>query len=72
MDHENPIAQSSDRHSQLFMVRLWREPTKNDRPEIRGKVQHVLTGEVQYFREWAALTAFMTAQIDAGDDDTTA
>ena len=72
MDQENPIEQSSDRHSHLFTVRLWREPMAKDRMEIRGKVQHVLTGEVQYFRDWDAMEEFMAAQMDAGEVDSAA
>ena len=69
MEYENPAAQSSDKRTQLFTVRLWREPMKEGGMEIRGKAQHVLTGEVHYFREWAALGAFMTAQMEVGEDD---
>ena len=42
--------------SQLFTVRLWREQL-NDHFEWRGKVQHVTTGEVHYFRDWDTLIA---------------
>ena len=45
-------------HSELFTVRLWREQL-NDHWEWRGKVQHVTTGEVRYFREWEMLIAFI-------------
>jgi hypothetical protein len=69
MENENPAAQPSDKRTQLFTVRLWREPMKEGRMEIRGKAQHVLTGEVYYFREWAALGAFMTTQMETGEDD---
>lgn len=69
MDQENPIEQSSDGRSHLFMVRLWHGSMEKDRIEIRGKVQHVLSGEVQYFRDWVVLEEFMAAQMDAGEDD---
>ena len=69
MEYENPAAQSSDKRTQLFTVRLWREPLKEGRMEIRGKAQHVLTGEIQYFRDWASLGAFMTAQMEAGEGE---
>ncbi len=45
--------------AQLFTVRLWVEDLGDDRKEWRGKVQHVLSGEAQYFRDWLALQAFM-------------
>jgi hypothetical protein len=72
MDQENKIEQSSDRYSHLFTVRLWHEPAAKERMEIRGKVQHVLSGEVQYFRDWVAMEEFMVAQMDAGEVDSTA
>ncbi len=50
-------------HTHLFLVRLWHGKGA-DGPEIRGRVQHVLTGEVIYFRDWQALTTFMAAQLD--------
>ncbi len=45
--------------SHLFTVRLWLEPLGNGRTEWRGKVQHVPSGEAQYFREWSSLAAFL-------------
>jgi hypothetical protein len=51
--------------SHLFTVRVWREELGAGRVEWRGKVQHALSGEARYFREWAELVAFMGEQ--AGD-----
>lgn len=45
--------------SHLFTVRLWLEELGNDQREWRGKVQHVISGEVRYFRDWPALIAFL-------------
>jgi hypothetical protein len=45
--------------SHLFTVRLWLEELGNDQTEWRGKVQHVTSGEVRYFRDWPALIAFL-------------
>ena len=53
--------------SHLFTVRIWREELGDDRVEWRGKVQHALSGEAQYFREWAELIAFVREQV--GDID---
>jgi hypothetical protein len=44
----------------LFTLRLWTEPLGEGRTEWRGKVQHVLSGEARYFRDWPALVAFLT------------
>ena len=48
--------------SHLFTVRVWREELGVGRVEWRGKVQHALSGEARYFREWAELIAFMREQ----------
>jgi hypothetical protein len=45
--------------SHLFTVRLWQEEVDNDQAEWRGKVQHLTSGEVRYFREWSVLLAFV-------------
>lgn len=42
--------------SVLFTARLWREQL-NDHWEWRGKVQHVMSGETRYFRDWSGLVA---------------
>ena len=41
--------------SHLFTVRLWQEELGNGQTEVRGKVQHVSSGEVRYFRDWPML-----------------
>jgi hypothetical protein len=53
--------------SHLFTVRVWREELGDGHVEWRGKVQHALSGEARYFREWAELIAFVREQ--AGDSD---
>jgi hypothetical protein len=45
----------SARHSHLFTVRLWAEDLGQGRVEWRGQVQHILSGEIHYFRDWAVL-----------------
>jgi hypothetical protein len=50
------VPQFSQR-SQLFTVRVWLEELGEGRSEWRGKVQHVLSGEARYFRDWATLIA---------------
>jgi hypothetical protein len=43
--------------SHLFTVRVWREDMGEGQWEWRGKVQHVVSGEAFYFREWQELIA---------------
>jgi hypothetical protein len=54
--------------SHLFMLRMWQEELGEGRSEWRGKIQHVRSGEVFYFREWSSLVALlekMLAEIQA-------
>jgi len=46
-------------HSQLFALRLWTEQQDPASTEVRFKVQHVLSGEVRYTRNWAEVEAFV-------------
>lgn len=46
-------------NSYLFTVRLWPEELGGGQREWRGKVQHVMSGEVRYFRDWPGLTRFL-------------
>jgi hypothetical protein len=49
--------------SHLFTVRLWLEPLGDGQSEWRGKVQHVPSGEAQYFREWSSLVIFLEREL---------
>jgi hypothetical protein len=43
--------------------------------EIRGRVQHALSGETRHFRDWPTLIEFLisqVAQLDAGGDESDA
>jgi hypothetical protein len=62
-DHE-PV------HAQLFMLRTWREDLGEGCSEWRGRVQHVTSGEVRYFRDWPALIACLQEMLSAKLDQT--
>jgi hypothetical protein len=53
--------------SHLFTVRVWREELGAGCVEWRGKVQHALSGEARYFREWTELIAFVRDQVNVTD-----
>jgi len=59
--------------SHLFAVRVWLEELGDGQVEWRGQVQHVLSGETGYFREWGGLVEFLLAVLSkvAGEDDST-
>ncbi len=50
--------------SQLFTVRLWYEDLGDGRSEWRGQVQHTLSRETRYFRDWPTLIAFLAEQLE--------
>ena len=50
-------------HPHLFMVRVWAEDIGNGQIEWRGKVQHVTSGEIRYFRDWSTLMIFLQAML---------
>jgi hypothetical protein len=67
---------NSDNHqrnqsSHLFTVRVWIEALGYGQTEVRGQVQHVLSGETHYFRDWSKMIAYVLAklqQTDTSDD----
>jgi hypothetical protein len=68
MDDKNDGDQPSS-SSQLFMLRMWLEDLGNDQTDWRGKVQHVNSGEVRYFREWVTLETFVDQLLHNTDSD---
>ncbi len=55
--------------SHLFTVRVWEEQVGNDQTEWRGKVQLVTSGEVRYFRQWAALVPLLVTMLPESQPD---
>ncbi len=51
---EPPVHQSH-----LFTLRLWQEDLGGGQTDWRGKIQHVNSGEVRYFRDWQVLEDFL-------------
>ena len=47
----------------LFNVPLWTEDLGAGQVQWRGQVQHVLSGEVHYFRDWPELEAYLMAMV---------
>jgi hypothetical protein len=54
---------SQSPRSHLFTVRVWQEEVRNGQSEWRGKVQLLSSGEVQYFRDWAALVPLLITML---------
>lgn len=55
--------------SHLFTVRVWEEQVGNGQIEWRGKVQLVTSGEVRYFRQWAALVPLLVTMLSESQPD---
>jgi hypothetical protein len=60
---------NQNHHSHFFTVRVWQEELGNGQTEWRGKVQHVHSGEVRYFREWSTLVAALLKMLTEHDAD---
>jgi hypothetical protein len=56
-------------HSHLFTVRVWEEDIGTEQREWRGKVQLFPSGDVRYFREWAALAALLHTMLSESEPD---
>ena len=51
--------------SHLFTIHLWQEEVSQGQTEWRGKVHHVSSGQVHYFREWPKLILFLQTMVSA-------
>ena len=56
--------------SHLFTVQLWQEELSKGQTEWRGKVHHVSSGHVRFFRDWPRLILFLQAMLSTPDPDT--
>ncbi len=48
---------------ELFTLRLWPEVMGEDKIEWRGKIQHIRSGDVRYFRDWNTLVSFLLEAV---------
>ena len=55
--------------SHLFTLRIWREELGEGEAEWRGRVEHVISGEVCYFRQWMTLIYFLLAVLADKESD---
>jgi hypothetical protein len=57
--------QAAPARGQLFTVRVWAEVGKGGQEAWRFKVQHVLSGEARYFKDWQALVEFVISHFQS-------
>ncbi len=60
---------NQNHQSHFFTVHVWQEELGNGQSEWRGKVQHVHSGEVRYFREWSTLVTALLKMLTEHDAD---
>jgi hypothetical protein len=69
---ERSHAGQNQGRSHLFTVRLWRESLGNGESEVRGRVQHVLSGERRSFRDWQTLLFYLEEKLRELEQEGTA
>lgn len=52
-----------------FIVRMWREPSVAGAGEWRGQVEHVQSGDKQYFHEMDKLLDFLAQHLATERDE---
>jgi hypothetical protein len=57
------VKDEKSQQSQLFTLRLWLEEVGEGQMDWRGRVQHVRSGEVRYFRNWQMLKEFVEDRV---------
>lgn len=55
--------------SHLFTIRIWEEEVGAGQTEWRGKVQLFTSGDVRYFRDWAALVPLLLMMLSESEPD---
>jgi hypothetical protein len=51
--------------SQLFTLRVWPELTEDGQIRWRGKLRHIPSDTVHYFRDWAALVPLLLSKMES-------
>ncbi|MBU0494633.1 MAG: hypothetical protein KKA73_08730 [Chloroflexi bacterium] len=60
------MAQTSERHTVSFVVRLWAEPARaSGESHWRGQIEHVGSGQTTHFQVPAALLEFLQTHFPA-------
>jgi hypothetical protein len=57
-------------HPHQFLLRVWGEDLGEGQLEWRGRIQHLGSGEVRYFRDWPPLLACLQEMVGDLSDRT--
>lgn len=52
-----------------IIIRMWNEPTADQRQVLRGQMEHVQSGEVQYFKETEQILEIVREWMSIREDD---
>lgn len=58
------MSEAHPSRSHLFIVRMWLEDLGDGEIKWRGKVQHVLSGQVRYIQDWSLLEKLLLEMLD--------
>ena len=58
------------RRSELFLVRMWTEPTDSGSQLAHGKVQRAVSGETSHFDNWQGLLDRLRNMVADGKEGT--
>ncbi len=50
--------------NQLFTLRVWQADAGEGQMEWRGKLQHVVSGQTHYFRDWPTLILHLGKMLE--------
>ena len=56
-------------NSITIIIRMWNEPTSDQRQVLRGQMEHVQSGEVQYFEETKQILEIVHKWMSIREDD---
>jgi hypothetical protein len=68
-DKLRPASEEALSYPQLFTLRIWLEDLGEGRFERRGKVEHLASGQVCYFRDWQKLIDFLQEFLTLPDTE---
>lgn len=61
-------ASDVSRHAATFIVRMWSEHAEGEAPQWRGQVEHIQSGDQEYFHALDRILDFIVARRDEGHE----
>ncbi|HEV3087216.1 MAG TPA: hypothetical protein VGX96_08335 [Candidatus Elarobacter sp.] len=57
------------RREDVFLVRVWREPSNDREPDLRGSAFHAPSGRRFYFSDLEALRRYFASEVADGETE---